>query len=191
VSIGTVSEAGEAATAGSVQVTDNGDRERLQDYLYRRYRHPLLGYVLPIVNGDRQFAEDVVQETMLRAWRHIDELHPERAGPWLYTVAHNVAISSYHRKKRARPGEVPIEEGTMPVAAEELDGVLDASELQAAMGQLRPEHRAAIVQLYYLQRSVGEVAAALGIPSGTVRSRAFYALRELRAILERRGVTRR
>jgi RNA polymerase sigma-70 factor (ECF subfamily) len=72
----------------------------------------------------------------------------------------------------------------------ELDRVLDSAELKTALLQLDIEHRDTVVELYYFQRSVAEVAAALDIPPGTVRSRAFYALRELRTILEQRGVTR-
>ena len=72
----------------------------------------------------------------------------------------------------------------------ELDRVLDASELRAALRGLRDERRNVIVQLFYLQRSVPEAAAVLDIPPGTVKSRAFYALRELRAILDERGVTK-
>ena len=67
------------------------------------YRLPLVGFVLPLVNGDVQAAEDVVQETMLRGWQHSTELEPERAGSWLHAVARNIAISVYHRRRRARP----------------------------------------------------------------------------------------
>jgi RNA polymerase sigma-70 factor, ECF subfamily len=56
------------------------------------YRLPLVGFVLPLVNGDVQTAEDVVQETMLRGWQHAKELNPEQAGSWLHTVARNIAI---------------------------------------------------------------------------------------------------
>jgi RNA polymerase sigma-70 factor, ECF subfamily len=165
------------------------DADRLQRYLFRRFRRPLLHYVLSLVNGDYSFAEDVVQETMLRAWLHIDELEAARAGPWLYQVAHNIAISAFYRKREARPREVPIVQDTFPVMDRDFDRAVDATYLRTALLELSYEHREAVVQLYYLQRSVAEVAALLDIPAGTVRSRAFYALRELRLVLERRGVT--
>ena len=76
------------------------------------YQAPLVGFVLPIVNGDLQAAEDVVQETMLRGWQHAGELDPEQAGSWLHKVARNIAISSYHRRRQARPREVPLDEST-------------------------------------------------------------------------------
>jgi RNA polymerase sigma-70 factor (ECF subfamily) len=178
---------GTAAAPAPNEIGDTDD-ERLPR-LYRRWRFPLLRFVLPIVNGDSQFAEDVVQETMFRAWRHVDALDPEQAGPWLYTVARNIAISSYHRKRESRPQEAPIA-GAFPIVDSELDRVLDATELKTALLQLDLEHRDTIIQLYYFHRSVADVAVTLNIPPGTVRSRAFYALRELRTILEERGVTR-
>lgn len=186
--VGTASETSETVSTDEEAASD-ASRERFQRYIYHRYHRPLLRYVLPIVHGDRHFAEDVVQETLVRAWLHLDDLTFQREGPWLYAVAHHVAISSYYRRRRARPQEVPIEEASVLVSDEQLDRVLDASELRAAIRELKPVHRNAIVDLFYLQRSVAEVAAGLGIPAGTVRSRAFYALRELREILEQRGVT--
>jgi RNA polymerase sigma-70 factor (ECF subfamily) len=181
---------GATAAARATSPIGEADDERLQRFLYRRWQRPLLRFVLPIVNGDNQVAEDVVQETMLRAWRHGDALVPERAGPWLYTVARNIAISSYHRKRGSRPQEVSIAGASVPTVDGELERVLDTAELKTALLQLDATHRDTVVQLYYFHRSVAEVAAALDIPSGTVRSRAFYALRELRTILEQRGVTR-
>ncbi|HEU5391703.1 MAG TPA: sigma factor, partial [Streptosporangiaceae bacterium] len=90
------------------------------------YQGPLLGFVLPIVNGDLQAAEDVVQETMLRGWQHSGELRPEQAGSWLHQVARNVAISTYHRRRRARPHEIPLDETLVPAAGDGLDGMMDA-----------------------------------------------------------------
>ena len=57
------------------------------------------------------------------------------------------------------------------------------------MGRLQPDHRAVVVALYYQRFSVAEAADNLGIPAGTVKSRAFYAVRSLRAILDEMGVT--
>ena len=75
--------------------------------LYSRYRRPLFGYVLRSVGGDHQLAEDVVQETLLRAWRNARTLSVDEAGPWLYTVAKNLVVSGY-RRQSARPDEVPL-----------------------------------------------------------------------------------
>jgi len=158
-----------------------------------RHQAPLLGFVLPLVNGDLQAAEDVVQETMLRGWQHSTELEPERAGSWLHTVARNIAISVYHRRRRARPQEVPLDENTLPGADDAVDTadrMSDAWLLGTAVNALNPAHRAVITELFYHRKTVAEVAEMLGIPEGTVRSRCFYGLRALRAALEKQGITR-
>jgi RNA polymerase sigma-70 factor, ECF subfamily len=153
------------------------------------YRRPLIGFVLPLVNGDVQAAEDVVQETMIRGWQHAEELRREQAGSWLHTVARNLAISSYHRRRRARPTEIPFDEVAVPAADDGLDGKIDAWIITAALRSLSPEHRVVIEELYYRQRSVAEVAALLAVPEGTIRSRCFYGLRALRKALEGQGIT--
>ncbi|HKR71850.1 MAG TPA: sigma-70 family RNA polymerase sigma factor [Streptosporangiaceae bacterium] len=153
------------------------------------YRRPLLGFVLPYVNGDVQAAEDVVQETMLRGWQHATELSPEHAKSWLHTVARNIAISSYQRRRRVRPREVPLEEEALPQADDGLDRVVDGWVVAGALDAIGPEHRDVITALFYQRKSVAEVAELMDIPEGTVRSRCFYGLRALRRELERQGIT--
>lgn len=89
--LGAAEHQGQARRISIVTTPEHGDRAlRWLD----RYRMPLVGFVLPIVNGDLQAAEDVVQETMLRGWQHAGELRREHAGSWLHTVARNIAISA-------------------------------------------------------------------------------------------------
>lgn len=154
------------------------------------YRRPLVGFVLPFVNGDLQAAEDIVQETMLRGWQHATELSPEHARSWLHTVARNIAISTYHRRRRSRPREVPLDENALPLVDDGLDRMADGWLVANALNSISPQHRDVIVELFYRRRSVGEVAALSGIPEGTVRSRCFYGLRALRKELEKQGITR-
>ncbi len=156
--------------------------------LYSRYRRPLLGYVLRSVGGDHQRAEDVVQETLLRAWRHADSLEADKAGPWLYTVAKNLVISGY-RRQSARVAEVSIEGGDWARSGDEFEQVLQGWQVAEAMRALSKDHRAVIAELFYRRRTVAEAAKVLGVPAGTVKSRSFYALRALRDALEERGVT--
>jgi RNA polymerase sigma-70 factor, ECF subfamily len=155
--------------------------------MYDRYRGPLMGYVLRSVNGDFQQAEDVVQETMTRAWQRSDALTPEEAGPWLFTVAHNLVVSGF-RRRAARPTEVPIGERDFESAGDEIDRALQSWQIASALRGLSEAHRGVIVELFYRRRTVSEAATVLGVPVGTVKSRSYYALRALRIALEERGV---
>ncbi|MEV4261284.1 sigma-70 family RNA polymerase sigma factor [Kribbella sp. NPDC049584] len=156
--------------------------------LYDRYRRPLYGYVLRSVGGDRQYAEDIVQETMARAWAHASELDPDRAGRWLFTVARNLVISG-HRKQAARVTEVPIDDREFAALGDDIDHVLQVWQVIEVMRGLSHDHRQVIVELFYKRQTVNEAAAVLGVPPGTVKSRSYYALHALRAALEERGVT--
>jgi RNA polymerase sigma-70 factor (ECF subfamily) len=163
--------------------------------LYARYGRSVLGHVLRLVHGDYQRAEDLTQETFLKAWQHRDSLDLDRAAPWLHTVAHNLVVSAY-RKAKARPAEAPLPEddrgGLEDLGGEaELDRMLERWQLLEAMRGLRTEHREVLIEVYYLRRTVAETAEHLGIPVGTVKSRCYYGLRALRNVLEERGVTSR
>ncbi|HJU97423.1 MAG TPA: sigma-70 family RNA polymerase sigma factor [Jiangellaceae bacterium] len=155
--------------------------------LYDEHAAALLGFVRRLVDGDRQHAEDIVQETLLRAWRHPDVLTGDRTRPWLFTVARNLVISRY-RARRARAPEVPLPSGDVLVADDELDRAMLSWQVADALGKLTPAHRDVLVHLFFGGQSIAEAAAALGIPEGTVKSRSFYALRALRLVFEESGM---
>nr|WP_326847174.1 sigma-70 family RNA polymerase sigma factor [Streptomyces kaniharaensis] len=164
--------------------------EELMRALYHEHAGPLFGFVLHLVAGDRQRAEDVVQETLVRAWRNIHRLDPAAGSlrPWLVTVARRIVIDD-HRSASSRPREVDAAPLELMPAEDELDRALRLMVITDALGDLSPAHREIIVETYLKGRTAHEAAAELGIPAGTVRSRVFYALRSLRLALEERGVT--
>jgi RNA polymerase sigma-70 factor (ECF subfamily) len=156
--------------------------------LYDEHAGPLFGYVLRLVDGDRHRAEDVVQETLVRAWRHPEALAPERGSvrPWLWTVARRLVLDG-ERARRSRPREVGDLSTSYALVDDGIDRALAAQVVIEALASLTPDHRQALIETYYRGRSIAEVASSLGIPEGTVKSRTYYALRNLRSALEERG----
>jgi len=155
--------------------------------LYAEHAGALLRYALHLTGGDRQRAEDVVQETLVRAWRHPEALADRPIRPWLFAVARNLAVDAY-RARRARPPEVGQAALDLLPAEDDADRALESWAVADALASLRPDHRHVLVEMYYRGRSVAEAAVALGIPAGTVKSRTFYALRALKLALEERGL---
>jgi RNA polymerase sigma-70 factor (ECF subfamily) len=157
--------------------------------LYQEHGGPLLGYVVRLTNGDRQQAEDIVQETLFRAWRSADKLGDDASSlrPWLFTVARRLVIDGT-RSRKVRPQEVGSQPLEVLPAPDELDRTLSAMTVMDALRSLSAAHREVLVQTYYQGRTVAEAADELGVPVGTVKSRVYYALRALRLALEERGV---
>jgi RNA polymerase sigma-70 factor (ECF subfamily) len=155
--------------------------------IYAEHGGALLRYSLHLTGGDRQRAEDLVQETIVRAWRHPEALTDRPARPWLFAVARNLAVDAY-RARQSRPPEVgQAVLDTLP-AADDADRTLESWAVAEALASLRPDHRKVLVETYYRGCSVAEAAATLGIPAGTVKSRTFYALKALKLALQERGL---
>lgn len=156
--------------------------------LHATHARALQHYVVRLT-GDHDLAQDVVQETMVRAWRHPEVLvrDEDATRAWLYTVARNLVVddrrSARHRREHPtdRTPDRPQPDGTQ--------AVLDTWLVGDALAQLSPEHRAVVVGAYYGGRSVADLAHELQIPEGTVKSRMHYAMRALRLALQERGVS--
>lgn len=141
------------------------------------------------LTGDDQFAQDVVQESLLRAWKNPEILDQGFAASraWLYTVARNVVIDEQRSARNRR--EVGSEQMPECSRTDPTDTTLDSWLVTDALTQLTDDHRAVIVRAYYMGQSVAEVARELDLPAGTVKSRLHYGLRALRLALREKGVT--
>lgn len=155
----------------------DGDRDAF-DQVIARYGLQVLRTARLIVRDDA-LAEDVCQETFLKAWQRIGSLRDEDPGSWLTRIAANQSINTWRRRHRFDALIDRIGSLRATPMAPETEQRLD---LARALDKLAPELRAAIVLHYYHDQSVDQAAATLGIPIDTLKSRLKAALRQLRRL---------
>jgi len=163
----------------------DGDPDTVIRQLYLHYAEALHGYVEPFC-PDRASADDIVQETFIRAWRHLPQLSTDDRPirPWLFRVARNMLIDA-NRAARARPTTVPGSAGEVGTDSG-LEKILDRQLVSTALQHLSPAHQTVLVETFYRGGTMATVARELGIPHGTARSRLHYALDALRKQFEER-----
>jgi RNA polymerase sigma-70 factor, ECF subfamily len=188
-----MAEHGDLAVAGTSRASRAGERRPGRDArrgsnemvvaLYTDHGSGLRRFAAGLT-GDRGRAEDIVQETMLRAWRHPEAVDGQRGDPQarLYTVTRRVAIDQ-HRARQARPAEV-ASPATLAArtAPDQIDAAITQWDLAASLDGLPARHRDLLAARYLRGHSIAEIAAALHIPAGTVKSR----LAAARGVLRRR-----
>ncbi len=159
--------------------------------LVERHHAPLLGYLYRLAGGDRALAEDWVQESFLRLLRGIEQYqYPRPVKPWLYAIATNLARDYFKAAEMRQTDSAPDEPhfwqrvGGMDAAAEQLFIHQETQNRVAAAIQQLPSHqREAVILRYYQDFSLADIAAALDIPVGTVKSRLSLAISRLRALV--------
>jgi RNA polymerase sigma-70 factor (ECF subfamily) len=171
--------------------TDDPDAARMR-LLYHRHAAALWRYALRLTS-DPVRSEDLVQETLLRAWGHpeVCDDGERSARAWLFTVARNMIIDE-SRSSRFR-NEVSLHESAevwWPVGVDEADAAVDRVLIAKACARLSAEHRAVLFRCFYLTWTTAQIAQDLHIPKGTVKSRLHAAIRELRRSLQAMGVRR-
>jgi RNA polymerase sigma-70 factor (ECF subfamily) len=156
--------------------------------LHAEYGHIVLMFATRLT-GDPAAAEDIVQETLVRAWKHADELVAGTGSirGWLLTVARNL-VTDRARARAVRPPEVREIVEFRPTEEDFSESVVNSMLVRGALAQVSAEHRDVLVELYYRGRSVTEAARELGVPPGTVKSRTHYALRALRTVIAEKGL---
>ena len=149
--------------------------------LFQRYRLPLYVYIFELVR-DEQTSLDLVQETFLKAFRHLRSLRDdEKFGGWLFRIAHQKCIQQWRRRDREVEPELP-ETDDSPV--ELLIREEQEEEFMKLLEKLPVAQRSAIVLHYIEDFSLEEIAQITGTNTGTVKSRLYYAKRALRKLLE-------
>jgi len=133
---------------------------------------------------DTHLAEDATQQALLAIWRDIPQLRdPARFEAWSYRLLVRACYAEASRTRRWSPNIrlLPTDE---LATADALGSVHDRDQLERGFRRLSIDHRAVVVLHHYLDLPLHEVAEALGIPEGTVRSRLHHAMRGLRAALD-------
>jgi RNA polymerase sigma-70 factor, ECF subfamily len=175
-----------AEQSGLPREGTGGHEAGLLRELHDQHAGALWSYALALT-GDRGRAQDVVQETLLRAWRDPQMLDPESGQQrfWLYAMARNIVLDEWgttHRRPELVAGRLPGQ----PAG----DAGKQAAHRQlvaAALGRLTQEHRDVLRECYFRGSSVAQAAHALGIAPGAVKSRTYYALRALRLAIDELG----
>lgn len=180
--------ASDATLVGRLPRDESGDELR---ELYRRYAAELFGFAWNAL-GDRNLAEEVVQDVFASAWKSARDYDPGRASvrTWLYSIARNRVVDA-RRRAAVRPGLAADGEEEAPAVVDRaLEDALLRWQVAAALARLSPEHREVIRLAHFAGLSLREISEQTGIPLGTVKSRTSYALRSLRLILDEMGVER-
>ncbi|MGC5311835.1 sigma-70 family RNA polymerase sigma factor [Micromonospora zamorensis] len=162
--------------------TDSACAQARMTELHREYGPVLLSFLGRFSTASRLNAEDLFQETMIRVWRKLDDVPtgPESIRRWLFTVARNVGIDAI-RRAQARPVPVNLTDDlASPNRDDTFDSVVALESLRRAFHSLSAQHQRILAELYLEGRSLREAALRLGVPVGTVKSRAHYALRSVR-----------
>lgn len=153
--------------------------------IYETYAGALRRFLMRLTAGEREFAEDLLQETLLRAWRHVDALPSglELGQPWLFTVARHAFIDATRKRKVRAERSAVVEAPVHTDTPDHAQRVVDVHTVRSALARLNEVQREVLIELYYRDVTPRELATRLGVPEGTVRSRRFYALRSLAEIL--------
>ncbi|QFU88730.1 sigma-70 family RNA polymerase sigma factor [Amycolatopsis sp. YIM 10] len=164
--------------------------DELMRALHSDHAAALWSYALSLTGGNTARAEDVVQETLLRAWKHPKVLDQSQgsARAWLFTVARRIAIDDW--RSAAARSEVTTDAPPEQPVPDDTERALQGWLVAEALGQLSDRHREVLVLCFFQGYSVADAARRLGVAEGTVKSRTHYALRALKMALEEKGVVR-
>ena len=164
---------------GLVERARQGDRYAFADLI--RASGARLDATARLILRDPELAQDAVQETLIRAWRSLPGLRePGSFDHWLHSLVVNACIDLIRRRKR-RVIEVDVDPILEFPTHDDTGRIADRDQLDRALARLEPEARAVVVLHFYLDLPLPQVAAMLGIPVGTAKSRLHRSLGTLRS----------
>jgi RNA polymerase sigma-70 factor (ECF subfamily) len=167
-----------------------GDRVAMHA-LFARHKTRVYRFILRLV-GDGASADDLTSEVFLTVWRRAHHFQGRAtASTWLLAIARFKALQELRRRCNSAP-ELEEVDASDPAADPEASCADKhrGAMLRRCLGALSPEHRTIIDLVYYHEKSVQEVAAIVGVPCATVKTRMFYARKKLATVLAAQGVTR-
>lgn len=152
--------------------------------LYDRHSGPILALAQRIL-GNRDEAEEVLQDAFVRVWQEAASYDANRAGfrAWICTIARNRALDVLRRRATAQKMSASLEPPTGP-ARPDASIAADSERVKSALGQLPPPQRQAIELAYYEGLTHVEIAERLSAPLGTVKTRILDGMRKLREIVD-------
>ncbi len=181
-----VANAGTNGEAELVARAAAGDETAMGE-LYDLYAGTLYGFGQRRL-ADADLAEELVQQVMTKLWRLAASYDHTRASvrTWVFMIARTAVVDLHRRREQVA---VPVQIDDQADETDELDRLLRAEAVRAALDRLSPPHREVLELAYFNGRSQQEAADALGLPLGTVKSRTYYALKALRLACDELGVT--
>jgi RNA polymerase sigma-70 factor (ECF subfamily) len=168
-----------------------GGSEAAARALYRAYADELFGFAVRRLR-DRGLAEELVQDVFTRAWRHAGDYDPARGSvrTWLYGIARHAIIDvERHRARRPPVALRDADDRDEAIAREPIEQAVLRWQIELALNRLTVEHREVVRLAHFRGMSVREIAVRLGLAEGTVKSRTYYAMSNLRSALDELGVT--
>jgi RNA polymerase sigma-70 factor (ECF subfamily) len=173
-----------------VKAIADGDRRAMQT-LYQRHNVRVYRFVLRLTN-DASVAEDLVSEVFIDVWRQADTFKAQsQVSTWLLSIARHKALSALRRRqdeqldeRAASAIEDPADDPETIVRNEDR-----SAAIQSCLSQISAPHREVIDLVYYQEKSVDEVARIVGIPASTVKTRMFYARKQMEKLLGSAGIT--